>query len=258
MQRQKTTKGRGKIAASVAAAVALTMAITVQAGDVENIQKGLAKLLPGSPPDSIEPTPIKGLYQVMVGPQVLYMSGDGKYLLQGTLVDIPGKRNLTEPAEEKAKLAAIKRVGEDKMISFGSKDAKHTITVFTDIDCPYCAKLHKEMPKYNKAGIRVRYMFFPRAGVGSSSYEKAIAVWCAADRKKALTDAKAGKPIEMKKCDNPVLQHMKLGEAMGVRGTPAIVLDDGEMLPGYVPASRLAAYLDKKGQNTKSTANSMK
>ncbi|HIP53227.1 MAG TPA: DsbC family protein [Chromatiales bacterium] len=250
MKQKKQEERRGRFAAALVGAMAIVVAAAVQAGDVDNIRKGLAKLLPESPPDSIKPSPIKGLYEVVVGPQVLYMSGDGNYLPQGTLLDIPGKKNLTEPAEAQAMLSTIGRIGEEKMISFGPKDAKHTMTVFTDIDCPYCAKLHNEMSKYNEAGIRVRYLFFPRAGVGSPSYDKAVAVWCADDRKKAMTDAKAGKKIEMKKCDNPVVEHMKLGEQMGVRGTPALVLDDGEMLPGYVPASRLSAYFEQKNQGS--------
>jgi thiol:disulfide interchange protein DsbC len=137
-------------------------------------------------------------------------------------------------------------VPESEMVIFGADDAKHTITVFTDIDCGYCRKLHREIDDYNKENIRVRYLFYPRAGVGSPSYDKAVSVWCADDRKQAMTDAKSGKTLESKSCDNPVKGHLVLGELMGVNGTPAIVLESGELLPGYVPAKRMAQMLNSQ------------
>ena len=122
----------------------------------------------------------------------------------------------------------------------------YTITVFTDIDCGYCRKLHGEMAGYNAEGIKVQYLFYPRAGEGSPSFAKAVSVWCADDRRTALTDAKAGKSIPDKTCPNPVKEHLELGEKMGVSGTPAIVLENGEMVPGYIPPKRLAAMLKEK------------
>jgi thiol:disulfide interchange protein DsbC len=136
-------------------------------------------------------------------------------------------------------------VSEDDMIIFEPKKTRHTITVFTDIDCGYCRKLHSEMQEFLDAGIRVRYMFFPRAGVGSNSYKKAVAVWCADDRKAALTAAKNNKAIEMKTCDNPLAEHMELVDKLGARGTPFIVLENGQTQPGYVPARQMSRILDE-------------
>jgi thiol:disulfide interchange protein DsbC len=130
------------------------------------------------------------------------------------------------------------------MVIFAPEEYDHTITVFTDIDCGYCRKLHNEIDAFMAEGIRVRYLFYPRAGLGSPSYQKAVSVWCADDRKQALTDAKAGEPLPEKSCENPVADHMALGEAMGVTGTPAILLENGQLVPGYVPAKRMAAILN--------------
>ena len=200
--------------------------------------------LTGVKPASINSTPIAGLYEVVVGPHVVYMSGDGQYMLQGELVDIRKGRNLTEPSRRGAIRKLMSSMSEDDMIIFKPEKVKHVITVFTDIDCGYCRKLHNEMDQYLAEGIEIRYMMFPRAGVGSDSYRKAVAVWCAEDRNAALTRAKNGGRLDMKTCDNPIDRHMELVRQLGARGTPFIVLDNGGTQPGYVPAKRLAKVLE--------------
>jgi len=207
-------------------------------------QEAIRKALQGLKIDAIEPAPIAGFYEVVVGSQVVYVSGDGRYMLQGDLIDLNTRLSLTEPRRQAAQRALIESVGEDKMIVFKPEKVKHKVTVFTDIECGYCRKLHGEIDQYLDAGIEVRYLMYPRAGVGSSAYKKAVAVWCAEDRNSALTDAKAGKSIEMKTCDNPVDEHMELAMALGLRGTPFIVLESGQVQPGYVPAKQLARLLD--------------
>ncbi len=213
---------------------------------VERIRNSLAVLLPHLKPDSVRATPVAGLFEVAYGPRVVYVSGDGRFLLQGSIIDLERRENLTEPRQAELKLAALDDVGEDNMLIFGAADAPHTISVFTDIDCGYCRKLHEEIDRFNAAGIRVRYLFYPRAGEGSPSYLKAVSAWCADDPKQAFTEAKQGKDIPAKRCDNPVDEHMALGRQFGVQGTPTIVLEDGETLPGYVPADRLKQLLDSK------------
>ena len=140
----------------------------------------------------------------------------------------------------------LSKIDEDRMIVYGPDDAKHTITVFTDIDCGFCRRLHSEMDQYNKQGIAIRYLFYPRAGIGSDSYNKAVSVWCADDRHAAMDAAKAGKDIPSKTCDNPVEAHYELGQQMRVQGTPALVLSDGEIVPGYVPPAKLRRALDER------------
>ena len=201
--------------------------------------------LTGAKPSSINTTPITGLYEVVVGPHVVYMSGNGQYMLQGELVDIRKGKSLTEPRRREAIRGLMDSMSEDDMIIFKPEKVKHVVTVFTDIDCGYCRKLHGEMDNYLAEGIEIRYMMFPRAGVGSESYKKAVAVWCAEDRNAALTNAKNGKKLDMKTCDNPIDRHMELVRQLGARGTPFIVLDNGGTQPGYVPARQLSKVLDK-------------
>jgi thiol:disulfide interchange protein DsbC len=237
-----------KALVAIGATLALSGLFQTAVADTAQIKARLEKIMPGVEPDSIAKAPVAGFHEVVFGPKVVYMSDDGRYLLQANIIDLESEENLTETRRSAAIKSSLDKVGEDNMVIFGDKDAKHTITVFTDIDCGYCRKLHSEIASYNKAGIRVRYLFFPRAGLGSPSYDKAVSVWCASDRKGALTEAKNGKEISAKQCDNPVATHMHLGELMGVNGTPALILPDGEMLPGYVPADRLGKYLEGRDQ----------
>jgi len=226
--------------------VSQIMAEEKDASGVQKVRQNLAEMLPGLTLGDINPTPAAGLYEVMVGQRIIYVTEDGRYLVQGSLIDLKEKKNLTEPRLNSIKASAVAAVGEDNMVIFGPQDAKHTITVFTDIDCGYCRKLHSEMAGYNDEGIRIRYLFYPRAGLNSSSYRKAVTVWCSDDRKDAMTQSKSGVTLDEKSCANPVSNHLELGEQLGVSGTPAMVLESGEMIPGYVPPKRLSALLEKK------------
>lgn len=222
--------------------------VPVMAADdsgVEVVRKRLEGIQ-GLNPDRITPTPIAGLYEVVLGPHVFYVSGDGKFMVQGDVIELSTRRNLTEPARSAAQSAAIESIGADNMLVYGPDKPKHTVTVFTDIDCGYCRKLHREMDEINAKGIQVRYLLYPRAGVKSDSYSKAVSVWCADDRNDAMTKAKTGSVPPKKECDNPVKEHMAMGQMIGVRGTPTIILEDGTLLPGYVPAARLEAMLAGK------------
>lgn len=210
----------------------------------DKVRAAVERIIPGNAPDSIEPSELPGMYEVVFGAEVFYVSEDGRYLFSGSLLDLRSGRNLTEDKRAGGRLKLIAGVDEAKMIVFSPKqEVKHSITVFTDIDCPYCRRMHQEMPELNAQGIEVRYLFFPRAGINSKSYQKAVAVWCAKDRRQALTDAKAGKAIDMKTCDNPIDEHMALVEELGISGTPTSVLENGQVIPGYVPVARLESIL---------------
>ncbi len=197
-------------------------------------------------PDTIRPAPVGGWYEVVLGTDVVYVSGDGRYLLNGDLIEIGQRRNLTDERRAALYKAAIDKVDESSMIVYTPNQVKHTVTIFTDIDCPYCRKLHKEMQSYLDAGIKVRYLAFPRAGVGSESYKKAVSVWCAKDPARAMTRAKSGKSVESKSCENPVDQHLALVRQLGVNATPTIFLENGRRVPGYVPAQRLLQILEQE------------
>jgi len=208
------------------------------------LKQALALALPGITPDQIKPSPMQGVSEVLVGPRLFYVSNDGKYLLTGGIIDLNTRKDIGEERRKGIRLDAISKVGTDNMIIFPAEKERHTITVFTDLDCGYCRKLHKEIDQFNAEGITVRYLMFPRAGVGSPSYDKAVSVWCSDDRRAALTHAKNGDEIPPRKCTNPVKEQYELGGMLGVTGTPALILDNGELLPGYVPATRLAKALD--------------
>lgn len=222
---------------------AFSLAMAEEAG-VAAFERIMAKLFPGQRPDAVAETPVKGIYEVVMGPRVFYLSADGRYLIRGDIIDLAEKRSITEPRQGQARIDAINEIGEQNMIIFSPQQFDHTVTVFTDIDCGYCRKLHREIDEYQRKGMRIRYLMYPRSGVDSDSYRKAVAVWCSGDRADSLTRAKRGEKVEGGGCEHPVKRHMLLGELLGIRGTPALVSDRGELLPGYVPAERLREHLD--------------
>ena len=211
--------------------------------DEEAIRKSLAKSMPSIKVGSVKPSEAKGLYEVTIGSSILYVSEDGKYMVQGHLVDIEAKKDLTEAKLAAVRVEALAKFGKDKVISFKPDKPKYKVSVFTDIDCGYCRKLHSEMDGYMAEGIEVQYLFFPRAGKGSDAYKKAVSVWCADDRNKALTAAKTGGKLEEKTCVNPIDEHMALGVEFEARGTPMIVTAKGNVFPGYIPAKQLGKIL---------------
>ncbi len=191
---------------------------------------------------NVKASPVSGLYEIIVGPRLLYISADGRYIIRGDVIDIDRGENVSESARKQVRIDAVNDLGEDGMIVFAPQDVERTITVFTDVTCPYCSKLHNEVGQLNKAGIKVRYLAFPRAGVSSAAYDQMVSVWCADDPQKAMTDAKAGRPVDPKRCDNPVTEHFQMGQLVGVSGTPTIILEDGSIIGGYVPAKELIGY----------------
>jgi thiol:disulfide interchange protein DsbC len=229
----------------VATFLTLAAVAVAQADETTTIRAALAKVLPDHKPTNVAPTPIAGLYQVEIGPQIMFVTGDGKYLIDGAIVNLETRENIADSAQAKARLRALDSIGEENMIVFDAPNEKHTVTVFTDIDCGYCRKLHEQMAGYADEGISVRYLFYPRTGANTPSYDKAVSVWCSEDQRDAMTRAKAGANLAKASCRNPVKQHMELAQLMGIRGTPAIVLDSGDMLPGYVEPKRLAAALEQ-------------
>ncbi len=215
-----------------------------EAEDIAKIKQRLTKLAPQDQPKSIKPTGVEGLYEVMYGAEVFYLSADGRYVLQGALVDLETNENLTEVARTRIRRELLNEMDESEMIVKKKKKPRHTLTVFTDIDCSYCRKLHAEMDQLNSYGIKVRYMMFPRSGVNTPSYQKAVNVWCSNDQQASITKAKAGESVPETNCDNPVESQWLLGQQMGVTGTPALLMEDGTLVPGYRPAKDLAAALD--------------
>ncbi len=227
----------------IAALSFLSLAAFTADADENAVRQAFAKSMPELKLESVKPSEINGLYEVIVGANIFYVSDNGKYLLQGRLIDIEARTDLTEEKLSGTRRQALEKLGTDKMIVFKPKESKYTVTIFTDIDCGYCRKLHSEMDQYLAEGITIQYVFFPRAGKDSESYNKAVSVWCSKDRNAALTDAKKGKDPKAKTCDNPIDEHMKLATEFDVRGTPMIVTEKGNAYPGYLPAKQLAEAL---------------
>lgn len=207
----------------------------------------LTGALGGRAPDAVAETPVPGLYEILVDGQVLYLSQDGRFVVQGALIDLETRANLTERRADGMRKQLIDGLAEANMVVFSPPEgARHYVSVFTDIDCGYCRKLHAEIEDYLAEGIEVRYLAFPRTGLGTESHRKAEAVWCADDRQMAMTRAKRGEHIELKTCaGSPVESQYRLGGRIGISGTPAIILEDGRLVPGYVPAERLSGLLEQ-------------
>jgi len=218
-------------------------ASTTESGGVEQLKQALAKTMPRVQPTQISATPINGLYEVIVGSQVVYMDINARYMIEGDLFDLKTKVNVTEGAKSVIRLAVVDKLGSDSMVVYTPEKVKNTITVITDIDCPYCRRLHNEIPDYMEKNVQVRYIFMPLKG--SADMKKTVSVWCSDDQQLALDIAKAGGEVEEKTCDNPIKKHLKVARELGVRGTPAILLEDGTLLPGYVPVDKLVAELRK-------------
>jgi len=206
-----------------------------------------AKLMELLPPETaiegIAESPMPGVYEVSVGGRTVYVHATEAHVLIGEAYDLGNKQSLLDmkQTEKMADVMSSTDVGE--MIVMGPNASKRHITIFTDIDCGYCRKLHDEVPALNAAGVQIRYLMFPRAGIGSESFDKAVSVWCADDQADAITVAKGGGTVDPKVCENPVESQYNLGVAAGVRGTPTMILDDGTVIPGYVPKDKLLTEL---------------
>jgi len=223
------------------------VSLTVTAADVDfsNVEQSIRSLAPGAESIAISETPIEGLLMVQIEGDIVYATADGKYLIQGRVLDIATREDLTEGAKAQLRRDLLAKVDTGSQITFAPDDPKYDLMVFTDIDCGYCRKLHAQIEEYNQQGIAIHYMAFPRAGIGSHSYDKAVSVWCAGNQQDAMTQAKLGAEPDPAQCDNPIDEQYELGRELGVTGTPSLVTSQGQMIPGYVPPEQLRARLDQ-------------
>lgn len=238
-----------------AAALALAAALPVHAQDKDKAAKAggarsvvpaevrarVVSKLPGAKAEDVAPSPLPGLYEVTMGGLIAYVSGDGKYLISGNVYELETQRNLTAERRSAARAKALAAAAEDQMIVFSPASPKMTVTVFTDIDCGFCRRFHSQIAEINKAGVRVRYMMFPRTGPGTESWRKAEAVWCAKDRREALTRAKRGEEVKSKSCNeaSSLKSQWSFGEDLGVEGTPAIFTQTGDYIGGFLTPDQL-------------------
>ncbi len=221
---------------------------SVQAGESDEqaaIRAALEQVLPADQITHIEPSAVPGLYEVMAGTTVFYMSADGRHLVRGEILRLEDQQNLTAQSRSRGLQRALAALDEDTMVIFEPDEVEHTVTVFTDIDCGYCRQFQREMDGYLERGIRVRYLFFPRSGPDTPSYDKAVAVWCSDDRQDAMTRAKAGENVRAGPCDNPVRDHLALVQQFDVTGTPAVYTQSGRHIGGYLAPARMAQALEQ-------------
>ncbi len=205
----------------------------------ENLKKQLAAILSEEVVvESIEPSPMPGTFIVKVGGQTIFVTSAGDHLMIGEVYDTARGVSLGEELRAANMVRAIEGIPESEMILMGEATGRY-VTVFTDIDCAYCRQFHKIVPELQNQGLAVRYLMFPRAGLQSASYDKAVSVWCSGNQAESMTVAKAGGDIEPLTCDNPVAQQYVLGQQIGVRGTPTMILDNGQVIPGFVDVEQL-------------------
>ena len=235
--------GAGRAAAEQGAAAAPKSAAASAGAPAADPRVEIAKRLEVAL-DAVRPSALPGIYEVAHGGEVLYVSSDGRFALSGDLYDTDSGRNLTEQRRTAVRGLALRGLADADTIIFGPTSARYTVTVFTDIDCPYCRRMHGEIAEYNRLGMRVRYAFYPRSGPGSEAWKKAEAVWCAPNRQEALTRAKAGAEVPPRTCaGNPVAKTWELGHELGIRGTPGVFTERGDYLSGYLPPQQLLERL---------------
>lgn len=206
----------------------------------------VAAHVPGAKPADLRATPIPGIFEFRQGAELVYVTADGRYGFAGDLYRLADRSNLSDARRRELRLDLLRDVPEASMVVFAPPQPKYTITVFTDVDCAYCRELHKNIAEFNRLGVKVRYLFFPRSGPNTSSWSKAEQVWCSADRREALTEAKRGQALKTAVCKpNPVAEQYALGRAIGLTGTPGIVTESGDLLPGYAPPDELVQELQQ-------------
>lgn len=217
------------------------------------VRKAVMSVAPGISVDSIRPAPMAGFYQVIASGQLVYVTADGKYMLNGDLIDLAKKKNINDNGWADFRKTELAKVPASDRIVFAPDKPRYRVTVFTDVTCGYCRKLHEHIADFNKAGIAIEYVAWPREGVTNeagrttATYNEMVSVWCASDRKAAFTAAKLGKTPKSTNCPNPVKDEFDLGVKLGVTGTPTIIAEDGTLLGGYVTPEQMLRLLNKTG-----------
>jgi thiol:disulfide interchange protein DsbC len=234
------------IVAATAAMLTAVPAIAEDDAQLELVRQKVDEMFDMIEPENVKTSPVDGWYTIQKGSVIAYISSDGRYLLQGDLIDLDNQLNLSEATRTDARRKLMATVTDDEVIAFTPSEVKYSVTVFTDVDCTYCRRLHSQIEEYMAHGIEIRYMLYPRNGPASPSWNTSEEVWCANDRADALTLAKLDKDFKTSKCDSTIVQdHYVIGRDVGLNGTPAIVFDDGTLVAGYLPPDQLAERLEQ-------------
>lgn len=236
-----------RIRSRIIALLAITLAAPLVWGDeaeLKQVQEKVSERFPEIHAEHVFPGPLDGWYTIRKGAIIAYVSGDGRYLMQGDMIDLDEEVNLTERSRNEARRSLMSSYPEEQMIVFSPEEKRFSVAVFTDIDCTFCRRLHNQMDEYLAAGIEVRYLLYPRNGPTSPSWAKAEDVWCAADRNQALTAAKSDRDFDTRECNPEIIStHYSMGQDVGLRGTPALVFPDGSLISGYLTPSQMVEAL---------------
>ena len=227
---------------------------TAQAGEnsaeLDQVRKKIGEMFDMIKPEDVSGSPVDGWYTIHTGSIVAYISADGRYLLQGDIIDLDNQVNITEATRTGARRELMSTVTDEQTIVFSPEEVKYSVAVFTDVECTYCRRLHSQIEDYMARGIEIRYLMYPRNGPASRAWTTAEEIWCASDRKSALTLAKLDREFDTAKCDASIVQdHYVMGRDVGLNGTPAIVLEDGTLIAGYLAPDQLAAQLERLATN---------
>jgi len=228
---------------------AMSISFSASATDFDRVQERLSSLVGSEVDVSVASTRIDGIVQVTAGTELFFMTDDGQFFIQGRLVDLDTQDDLTELGKRGIRRSLLENFDTSTLITYGPTNPDHEILIFTDTDCGYCRRLHEVIDEYTEAGIAVRYAAFPRAGIGSSTYDDLVAVWCSDDTNHAMDQAQLGQSFPRKNCNSPVESHYELGQKMGITGTPFMVTASGEIFGGIVPAQDLRQRLDQARAN---------
>ena len=243
---RKISKTLYSLAAMLVIALPAQLVAAEDGAELDEVRKTVGEMFAMIEPEDVKASPVPGWYTIQKGSLLAYISGDGRYLLQGDLIDLDNQVNLSEVARNDSRRELMASIADDDTIMFSPEEVKHTVTVFTDVDCTYCRRLHNQIDDYMAAGIQVRYLLYPRNGPASRAWNTSEKVWCANDRGNALTLAKLDKEFPTASCDaSTVQQHYALGRDVGLSGTPAIILEDGTLIGGYLPPDQLKARLEQ-------------
>ena len=243
--RMKTNNSVRLLIALVATFSLVPVAAQQVDGGLEQVRNKVSGMFDTIDRNSINPSPVDGWYTIQQGSIVAYISGTGRYLLQGDLIDLDNNVNVSEIARTDSRRELMSTLKDEDVILFSPADVKYSISVFTDVECTYCRRLHGQIDEYMAHGIEVRYLMYPRNGPTSKAWATAEEVWCSSDRNSALTAAKSDRKFASVNCDATAVQeHYAMGREIGLTGTPAIVFADGTLISGYVPPDQLIARLD--------------
>ena len=241
-----------QIMAALVLSGAMTAAAVADDQDaaLEEVRAAVGKKFPRIEPQHVNRSPVSNWYTIQKGSIVAYISDDGRYLLQGDLIDLDTEVNLSESARDDARRELMQSISDDDAIVFAPEEVKYRVTVFTDVECTFCRRLHSQIKDYMAHGIEVRYLLYPRNGPASRSWNTSEQVWCSSDRNNALTQAKLDRKFDTSECDASIVKRdYELGQEVGLSGTPAIVFDDGTLVGGYLPPDQLSAMLEEHASN---------